>query len=796
MLKSGCAIVFVLASSRMVFAEPGWIEGVTVQATSAQVPRLFGPENLTTMSGLKETVAGSGKYQLTINSYADGGNCWQTGYGPHGPDELPTVEFDLQAVYRLTRMHIWNHNGSPQRGIRSALVLVSTDGKQWGSRRERLELSIAPKKDDYLGEEVPLDPPLTGRFVRFRCLATHREGGQPDLAGMGKVRFQGERVSERDFTSGAEPPLAARHDVPFDAGWIDLSRPPYSAPGDGITDATNAIQRAIDDWQGSRRVLLLPKGVYRITRSLKYQPGKGHGYNTLFGAGRDATTLRLDDGVWPEPGTAQAVVDFGFNGQADGSGVHADWFNNNIADLTIDTGRGNRGAIGLRYYSNNVGSARRVVIRSGDGSGRIGLDLGYADQNGPCLASEIDIDGFAIGVRTGATVNSQTLEAVRVRRASSVGFENSGQCLALRKMDVESNGPGFVSKFGVVALIDSTFRHIGPAPNEAAVVSHEALFARTVQTSGYKVAIVNRRADDAPGDSGPTVDEFVSHPVLAPAGGAKQSLRLPIEETPDPEPSPLKEWANVLHFRAVTDSDDSTAFQRAVESRASTLYWPSGVSLRLGAPVVLPDSVHRVVGFFSEIQAMGPDRIGFVVDGSSSRPLVIEQITGHVGVRIPGSRKVVVRDTQGVEGVVSGTADVFLDNVVGEWEFGPGRAWCRQFNTERQGVHAVNRGGALWILGLKTERGGTLVESLPGARTEVIGGLSYTTTAGGLAPMFTARNAALSVTLGEVCYTGDPFKTLVEQSLGETAVVLNRGDAPLRPAFLQGSSIPLYIGRP
>lgn len=144
---------------------------------------------------------------------------------------------------------------------------------------------------------------------------------------------------------------------------------------------------------------------------------------------------------------------------------------------------------------------------------------------------------------------------------------------------------------------------------------------------------------------------------------------------------------------------------------------------------------------------------------------------------------------------MTGKGDVFLENVVAEWEFGPGRAWCRQFNTEREGTHCVNGGGDLWVLGLKTERGGTLVETRAGGRTEILGGLSYTTTQGGLAPMFTATEASLSVTLGEVCYSGDPFRTLVEHTAGGKTRVLKRGEAPLRAAFLQGSRLPLYVGR-
>ncbi len=61
---------------------------------------------------------------------------------------------------------------------------------------------------------------------------------------------------------------------------------------------------------------------------------------------------------------------------------------------------------------------------------------------------------------------------------------------------------------------------------------------------------------------------------------------------------------------------------------------------------------------------------------------------------------------------------------------------------ENEGTHIINDSGDLWVLGYKTERGGTLLESRGGARSEILGGFSYTTTAGKLAPMFVTDNSS------------------------------------------------------
>jgi hypothetical protein len=119
--------------------------------------------------------------------------------------------------------------------------------------------------------------------------------------------------------------------------------------------------------------------------------------------------------------------------------------------------------------------------------------------------------------------------------------------------------------------------------------------------------------------------------------------------------------------------------------------------------------------------------------------------------------------------------------------------WARQLNSERQGTKIVNAGGQLWILGLKTERGGTLIETRDGGRTELLGGLCYTTGDGQLAPMFVNRDSSVFAVIGEVCYTGDPFTGIVEETRGEETRRIDRPAAPKRFEFMQGSAV-YYAG--
>ncbi len=75
------------------------------------------------------------------------------------------------------------------------------------------------------------------------------------------------------------------------------------------------------------------------------------------------------------------------------------------------------------------------------------------------------------------------------------------------------------------------------------------------------------------------------------------------------------------------------------------------------------------------------------------------------------------------------------------------RVWARQLNNEFNGTKIANRGGQLWILGLKTEGHGTVIDSLPGASSELLGTLLYPATS--LLPdevAFKAVDARVSLT--------------------------------------------------
>ena len=56
---------------------------------------------------------------------------------------------------------------------------------------------------------------------------------------------------------------------PKDSGVINVKDAPYNAKGDGITDDTAAIQKALSQYPNGNKIIYLPKGTYLVSDKLK-----------------------------------------------------------------------------------------------------------------------------------------------------------------------------------------------------------------------------------------------------------------------------------------------------------------------------------------------------------------------------------------------------------------------------------------------------------------------------------------------------------------------------------------------
>ena len=63
----------------------------------------------------------------------------------------------------------------------------------------------------------------------------------------------------------------------------------------------------------------------------------------------------------------------------------------------------------------------------------------------------------------------------------------------------------------------------------------------------------------------------------------------------------------------------------------------------------------------------------------------------------------------------------------------------------------------------------------------MLGGFSYTTTAGKLAPMFVNTGSSVWTFFGEVCYSGDPFAVRIVETRGGETKAVGKGDGQTTP---------------
>ena len=115
-----------------------------------------------------------------------------------------------------------------------------------------------------------------------------------------------------------------------------------------------------------------------------------------------------------------------------------------------------------------------------------------------------------------------------------------------------------------------------------------------------------------------------------------------------------------------------------------------------------------------------------------SRAVILERCgnrSGGAGVQVrhESARTLVVSSWIGADVEGHGSGDLFLDDVCGRLNMHqPGQsAWCRQLNTEHEGTMLRNDGGKLWILGMKTEKIGTIIETINGGITDAAGIFIY-----------------------------------------------------------------------
>ncbi len=806
-----CLFTFASDAQTAITASIGdFITPVAATASSAQSDAGRVATRLIDGSGWAESAPGSGVYLHSSNVSEGGASMWNG-------EMKSTLNFDLGKEFSTNGSYIWNYNegnGYNSRSVKRLKILSSLDNQTFAQVGD-FTLEMAPADNNYRGQTVKFATPVRARYFRFEIESNYRGNEQ---SGLSEVRFAN---AEKKFVLEKSKPWQATYPLPQhpklklgqplkgaenvrypdDAGVIDVTKAPYFAKGDGVSDDTLAIQRALNDYPADLAILYFPNGVYLISDTLRFSPDdRGKAKQTVLqGQSERGAIIKLRDNA-PSFGSSRATRALLNTGYAP-----AQRFGNEVRDLTFDTGIGNAGATGVQFIANNQGGIYNVTIVSGDGQGFAGLDLGYTNEQGPCLIKNLRVQGFDTGVRLAFGVASATLEHITVEAQNKWGVRNEGQPMTLRALKSKNAVPALAVVGGFTTLIEADLQGVGTAKNQAAIVSESNLMARDVKTSGYGSALKSN-LPNVKGVEAANFAQWLSKPVTRLFAGTGEGLRLPIRETPaSPREADVFKWVSVTKFGAIANDgkDDAPAIQAAIDSGAQTIYLPRG-HYDIGQTIVLRSKLQSLIGCKAWLQVLAPLIAAkapmFRVDENGAPLVEMDNIDTdfssgeHFFLENNSARTLVLRrmqiNFQGADAYRgSSNADkkgtVFLEDVVGRWfQFNNQNVWARQFNVEGDGTHISNSGGQMWILGYKTEGYGTLLETRNRGISEVLGGLSYTVGDERDEPMFVIdQNSRASISISEVNFTGKPFARVVQQTRAGETKVLVRDDAAWRRAF-------------
>jgi hypothetical protein len=507
-------------------------------------------------------------------------------------------------------------------------------------------------------------------------------------------------------------------------------------------------------------------------------------------------------------------------------------FNRNI---TINTGVGNPGASGLRFFSNNMGAVRHVSVISGDLEKRGSVGILCDRSNLSCsFLQHVTVEGFDYGVQVIPHKMNVVIEHLELSGQRKGGVLVDQTPVAIRGLRSRNSVPALLltDPAAYVALVDSDLRgETGAGGNTPAIEQiHGVLFARNVQTSGYAVAVGKLGETHF---AGPRIEEYVSHGTYSlRSDGPQKSLNLPIEETPQPAwESDTTRWVSVNECGARGDgeTDDTAAIQAALNSGKRVIYFQPG-RYKIDGQIRVPKTVARINFMFCDLVAgeklRAMDGRGtFLVDEFSDEPLLMEDLFAFEDYRgqqyfveHASTRTLVLSDLHTQIGAMYMNSveggKVFLENVACTDEFAPApnchrfrgqRVWARQLNPERANPEVINEGSQLWVFGFKTEGAGTGFHTSRRGATEILGGVINF--GGTTIPFLVNEDSRVSISCAARSRGAEVFtRFAIEKHAGEERVFLSES-FPRRMLFMGSGareyhshalvySVPLFVSDP
>jgi len=274
---------------------------------------------------------------------------------------------------------------------------------------------------------------------------------------------------------------------------------------------------------------------------------------------------------------------------------------------------------------------------------------------------------------------------------------------------------------------------------------------------------------------------------------------------------PVSEWANVRDFGAVGDNktDDTASIQKAIDSGKHVVYLPFGLYVvretlhirgnlqrLLGPCYIVPrgfkDADQRSPDFRTVIRFEGVRRPVFRLEDGGPGVVVMDGLLAMYGDAYwafdHASTRTWVLNSCYIGAYINTVpgGKAILNDFSGEVHINGQRVWVRNLNTETYvHTHNTNRGGDLWILGIKTEKDRTIVDTTAGGRTELFGGFIYKNRQRvGPAPMLASTDSSVTYNCRAI---GVPYEVQVQETRAERTKELT--------VHQSGGQCVLFVGR-
>ena len=594
----------------------------------------------------------------------------------------------------------------------------------------------------------------------------------------------------------------AQVEFPMGSNIINVTKDPYFAKGDGKNDDTEAIQRALNDHPDGDFIIYLPHGIYKITDALTWPTTKKAETSSrrtiLQGQSIGGTIIQLADSTYgfDNPDFPKALI---FTGEGPGPK-----YRNAIRDLTLRTGKGNPGAIGIQFNAANQGTINNVKVYSGDSSGVYGIDLSFTEGIGPLLLKNVEVRGFDIGVYAKGEAGTATLEHVTLGGQKKYGLENEDMNLAVRSLRYKGYAPAVFNHgpSAIMSLVDGLLefdndkKKVKPG---AAILNESHLFARSMKVSRFKTMIQSKKKGYNEDMIQGEIIEFATQETRQLCHSPKQSMRLAIAETPNYPEQKADSWITIAGDyggKSNTGSDDSKAIQEAIDDGAETLYFPPGGRWTINRDIYIRNRVRRILGIEGRIDGKGK----FIIEGGAFNELTIERFSEFgSGIIMKTKRNLLLKNmmVRSLETDEIGGGEVYLEDVtIGTIQLNYQKLWGRQVTMmgDTKGPKITNNGGHIWILGLTAKKGNTILQNFNKAKAELVGVEIVSSDKAKDRPMFINDNSGLSITgLRETLTRGNPYTSIVEESRKASAIkTLYNKDLAQTPNG--GSFMPIFVG--